>query len=57
LLRAGVDYELVVIGKVCEPFRARTLEGSVQLLGMVADLDAELSQCDVLVNPLYSYYC
>lgn len=54
LLSAGIEYELVVIGAVCEPFRTMEVDGDIKLLGKVADLETELSRCDVLVNPLSS---
>ena len=54
LLSAGIAYEFVVIGGVCESFSTVMLKGDVKLLGKVDDLDAELAKCDVLVNPLNS---
>lgn len=52
ILRAGIEYELVVIGAVSEPFRQRRVEGNVTMLGKVANLERELSKCDALVNSL-----
>lgn len=54
LLSAGIDYELVVIGAVCEPFRNIQIEGNIKFLGRVADLEQELLRCDALVNSLAS---
>lgn len=54
LLTVGIDYELIVIGDVCETFRNHEIEGNIRLLGRVDDLEQELSQCDALVNPLSS---
>lgn len=54
LLAAGIAYEFVVIGAVCEAFRTVKMVGDVKLLGKVDDLEAELAQCDALVNPLNS---
>lgn len=54
LLASGITYEFVVIGAVCEPFRSMRLDGAIRLLGKVDDMEAELQQCDALVNSLSS---
>lgn len=54
LLAAGITFEFVVIGAVCESFRSLRLEGEIRLLGKVDDLEAELQHCDALVNSLSS---
>lgn len=52
LLAAGLDVECVAIGAVCKRFTDPASRSTAKLrwLGRVDHLDAELAQCDVLVN-------
>ena len=50
LLAAGIIFEVVVIGEVCERFKHLAPIRQVSWRGRVANLDSVLSTCDVLVN-------
>lgn len=54
LVRSGVDFEMVVIGAICDRFKSSGSIHRVEWRGVVKDLEAELSRCDVLINSLAS---
>lgn len=54
LERSGVEFEMVVIGAICDRFKRIGSIHRVEWRGVVKDLEAELSRCDVLINSLAS---
>jgi len=52
LRAAGIDFEVVVIGRVCEVFpHAQQMPGTIWR-GRVEQLEEELASCDALINSL-----
>ncbi|MEO0248354.1 MAG: glycosyltransferase [candidate division WOR-3 bacterium] len=50
LIQSGVDFELVVVGSICDRFMNGRIKSRVLWRGRVDELESDLGSCDVLIN-------